>query len=558
MRVTHLFAFVLAAGAAGAQETTGAGASAGTGTTASAGTGASVGAPARTGPITVTYRSQTAVYVSVGRNAGLAVGDRLALLSGSEKIAELEVLFLADHSSSCRVVAETRPVKPGDKLMRLGAPRPAPPVDATREFSVTEPEGPSPAAYGATTPARNGTARWARVTGGASLGLGGFQDSSGSGRNIQEQAARADVAARDIMGMPLEARVRMSGRHIEREGLGSLTVKANETRQRLYEASIGWAPAGGAFSAAAGRMGGGAFAGMGYLDGVMGQARAASGVHVGGFFGRTPDALDVGVPTGAKYGAFIRFLRQGRSPAEFGLAGAREFAGSEISREFLGQHAQVRNGNVWFYERIEIDLNNGWRRERAGKAVDVSEARALLTWRASPEADVTFSYDRSRNYWNALTRTVSSELFDRRLRQAVRADVQLSRPGGVGFWFGGSARTEEGSEEIAYAGHAGLRSPRFASVDLSVEGSWFSALSTRGMLVIARAGRPLRGGHRLDLSYTANRYQTGGGDWAMSQWLRASGYAQGFGQAFGRVDVEYAIQDPLPGLRGLFEIGYRF
>ena len=550
MRVTHLFAMVLAAGTAGAQETTGAGASAETGTSA--------GAPARTGPITVTYRSASAVYVSVGRTAGLAVGDRLALQSGSERIAELEVLFLADHSSSCRVVAETRPVKPGDKLVRLGAPRPAPVADATREFNVTEPEDPTPVAYGTTTPARDASQRRARVTGGASLGLGGFQDSSGSGRNVQEQAARADVAARDIMGLPLEARVRMSGRRIERDGLRSLTVKANETRQRLYEAAMTWAPAGGAFSAAAGRMGGGAFAGMGYLDGVMAQARAASGVHVGGFFGRTPDALDVGVPTGSKYGAFVRFSRQGRSPAELSVAGAREFAGSEISREFIGQHAQVRSGNVWLYERVEIDLNNGWRRERAGTTVDVSEARALLTWRASPDTDVTFSYDRSRNYWNALTRSVSSDLFDRRLRQAARADVQLSRPGGVGVWFGGSVRTEEGNEEIAYAGHAGLRSPRFASIDLSLEGSWFSALSTRGMLVIARAGRPLRGGHRLDLSYTANRYETGGGGWAMSQWLRASGYAQGFGQAFGRIDVEYAIQDPLPGVRGLFEIGYRF
>jgi hypothetical protein len=75
VKVSHVFAFLLAAGAAAAQETTGGGAS------------------ARTGPVTVTYRSQTAVYVSAGRTSGLAVGDRLALLSGSERIAELEVLF---------------------------------------------------------------------------------------------------------------------------------------------------------------------------------------------------------------------------------------------------------------------------------------------------------------------------------------------------------------------------------------------------------------------------------------------------------------------------------
>lgn len=541
MRVTIAVAFALAAGAAGAQE--------------------GRDATARSGPIAVTYRSQTAVYVSAGRSAGLAVGDRLAVMSGSDKAAELEVVFLAEHSSSCRVVAETRPVKPGDKLVRLGAPRAARPADGAREFTVTEPASPAPVVYGSTA-GRRGPPRPAstRITGGASVGVGGFQDSSGSNRNIQEQQARADVAARDIMGMPLEARLRVSGRRIERDGLRDVSpLKAVDSRQRLYEASVAWAPSGGLFSAAAGRLGGGPFAGMGYLDGVVGQARPAPGVHVGAFYGRTPDALDVGVPTGAKYGAFVRFTRQGGgSPGELVFSGARELAGSEISREYVGQQAQLRTGNVWLYERVEIDLNRGWRLERTGKAVDVSEARALLTWRASPAADVSVSYDRSRNYWSALNRGVSTDLFDRRLRQSVRADVQVSRPGGMGVWVGASARAEEGTEELSYAGHAGLRSPRLASLSLSVEGSWFSSPSTRGAVLTARAGRSLRGGHRLDFSYTANRYQSGGAGWRMSQWLRASGYAQGFGRAFGRVDFEYALQDPLPGVRGLVEVGYRF
>jgi hypothetical protein len=538
--VTIAVAFVLAAGAAGAQE--------------------GPAATARSGPIAVTYRSQTAVYVSAGRAAGLAVGDRLAVMSGSDKAAELEIVFLAENSSSCKVVAETRPVKPGDKLVRLGAPRAARPADGAREFTVTEPATPAPVVYGSTTPRSRQRPPSTRITGGASLGVGGFQDSSGGSRNVQEQQARADVAARDIMGMPLEARVRVSGRRIERDGLRDISpLKAVDTRQRLYEASVAWGPKDGLFSAAAGRLGGGPFAGMGYLDGVVGQVRPTPGVHVGAFYGRTPDALDVGVPTGAKYGAFVRFARQGGgSPGELVFSGAREFAGSEISREYLGQQAHLRTGNVWLYERVELDLNRGWRLERTGKSFDVSEARALLTWRASPGADVSVSYDRSRNYWSALNRGLSSDVFDRRLRQSVRADVQLSRPGGMGVWVGGSARAEEGTEEMSYAGHAGLRSPRFASLSLSVEGSYFSSPSTQGAVLTARAGRSLRGGHRLDFSYTANRYQSGGAGWQMSQWLRASGYAQGFGHAFGRVDFEYALQDPLPGVRGLLEVGYRF
>ena len=539
MRVTIAISAVLAAAAAGAQE--------------------GPSAAARSGPMTVTYRSQTAVYVSAGRSARLAVGDRLAVQSGAEKLAELEVVFLAEHSSSCRVVAETRPVKPGDKLVRLGPPRVAAPPEAPPEIAVTPSPTAAAVAYGSGLTTRRDQDRWARLTGGASIAAGGFQDSSGSGRNVQEQGGRADVAAREILGLPLEARVRVSGRRVQRDGLrGTQALKAVDSRRRLYEASMAWGPPDAPFSAAIGRLGGGHFPGMGYLDGIVGRARPLDGVDVGGFFGRTPDPLDVGLPSGAKYGAFVRFSSQSRrSPAELVVSAAREMAGNEASREFVGQEAQMRTSTVWLYERMEVDLNRGWRLERAGRAFDVSEARALMTWRASHEADLTVSYDRSRNYWSALNRGLSSDAFDRRLRQSLRADLQISRPGGMGFWFGGSARAEEGTEELSYAGHAGLRSPRFASLSLSVEGSYFLSPSTRGAILTARAGRSLGGGHRVDFSYTANRYQTGG-DWNMSQWLRASAYAQGFGRAFGRLDLEYAVQDPLPGVRALAEVGLRF
>ena len=66
---------------------------------------------ARGPAITVTYRSETAVYVSAGRAAGLAVGDRLVLGAPPDTVAEVEVTFLAEHSASCRVVKESRPLK---------------------------------------------------------------------------------------------------------------------------------------------------------------------------------------------------------------------------------------------------------------------------------------------------------------------------------------------------------------------------------------------------------------------------------------------------------------
>ena len=80
------------------------------------------------------------------------------------------------------------------------------------------------------------------------------------------------------------------------------------------------------------------------------------------------------------------------------------------------------------------------------------------------------------------------------------------------------------------------------------------------MLATLRApGAPCGAGTGSTLSYTANAYdQAGAVDWQLSQWMRGSGYAQLPGSVFGRADLEYAIQDDVPGVRGLFEIGYRF
>jgi hypothetical protein len=551
VKATALLGLLLAGGVAGAQERPGS-------SSAAPGTADTTGPPGatRTGALLVTYRSQTAVYVSAGRAAGLAIGDRLALMSGQDKMAELEVVFLAEHSSSCTVVSETRPVKPGDRLVRLGAPKPAPAADGPREITVS-PGSERPTAYAPA--ARPGADQRQRVYGSVSGGYGTFQDRSGSARDIDERLVRADVVGRSLGGLPLDARVRASGRQIERANVRGFAVDATDSRHRLYEASVSWAPREARYSAAAGRLGAYPVRGLGFLDGVMGQVGVLSGLQVGAFAGRTPDALDVGVPSGTKYGAFLRLGGRGGSvPGDFTVSGVRESAGDVVSREYVAQQAQLRHGSLWLYESVEVDVNRGWRRERAGRGLDLSEARAQVRWRASPTADVTISYDRSRNYWTALTSAITSEIFDRRLRETLRADVSLMRPGGMGVWMGASSRTEEGVAERSYAAHAGVRSPRLVAVDLSLEGSLFHTPTARGGLGTVRAGRSLRGGHRFDLSYTANRYETFATGWRLSHWVRGSAYAQMRAGLFGRADLEYALADELPGVRGFLEIGYRF
>jgi hypothetical protein len=64
--------------------------------------------------IRVRYRSAETVYVSAGTAAGLAVGDRLEILRSGEVIAEVEVIFAAEQSASCRVLTQQVEIRKED------------------------------------------------------------------------------------------------------------------------------------------------------------------------------------------------------------------------------------------------------------------------------------------------------------------------------------------------------------------------------------------------------------------------------------------------------------
>lgn len=503
--------------------------------------------------ITVTYRSETAVYVSAGRAAGLAVGDRLVLGTPPETVAELEVTFLAEHSASCRVVKETRPLKPGDTLVRVSEGRVAPPSPPRPEVAAP----PVRVERGAP-PAAAATA-FARVTGGVSIGYGTTRDRSDFGRDATEQLARYDLALRGISGRPLDARVRGSVRKLERERLYGPSVPGKESRDRLYEASLAWNPPQGAFAAMAGRLGAAPFAGLGYLDGVLGEFRPTASSQLGAFAGTTPDADDASFDGGRKLGAYLRLApRTGPLAYDVTFAGIREESAGEVSREWLSHEAQVRTGAVWLRERVEVDWNRGWREERAGRATQLSEARVLAGWRVSPRTAFTVSYERRRNFWSAFTRGIPGDLFDERVHETLRADLERTSVGGAGFSIGGSYRRREGDDQEVYAAHGSVRVP-FAGTFVGAEASFYQTLLTRGVQGTAQATRNLRGGHRLTAAYTVENYDllgfTGG---RLSQRVRASGYGQLPRRSFLRADVEYALGDDFEGTRAFVEAGVRF
>lgn len=524
--------------------------------------GAQTAPEARRDAFTVTYRSATSVYVAAGRAAGLAVGDRLAVMDGTRSVAELEVLFVAEHSSSSRIVRETRAVKVGDRVTRAGGPPPTAPTDAGRPAPPPATTA-APAPPGGSPPlvrSYQGDAPIARVTGGVSAGWSNFEDASDTGRDNEERMLRYGVAFRELGGQAVDFTVRGSHRQSLREGRRTTIVPADERWDRLYEASLAWAPAGRPFAVRAGRLGAQPFSTMGYLDGILGDFRPMPALQVGAFAGRVPDVEDVGFDGGPKYGGFVR-LAAGSAPVAYDLlvSGTSERAGGEPSRQYLGQEVHVRSGRLWVHERVEVDLNRDWRRERAGSGVQLSDGRLLVSWRNSPTRSLSATYERHRNFWTAFNRSVPEALFDDRIYQTWRADAAFSRPGGTSFWVGGSVRTREGDEDPAYAAHAGARTAGLGPLESSADVSAYRTLYTRGLLATLRTGRTWGAGPRADLSYTLNAYDLlADGPLRIGHWVRLSGYGPFVRQAFVRADVEYAFGDDVKGLRLLIETGYRF
>jgi hypothetical protein len=299
---------------------------------------------------------------------------------------------------------------------------------------------------------------------------------------------------------------------------------------------------------------------MGYLDGVLGDFRPTPAVQVGAFAGRAPDVEDVDFDGGSKYGGFVRFApRSGRIPYDIVVSGTAEQSGGEVSRQYLGQEAHVRSGRLRVHERVEVDLNTGWREERAGSGAQLSDARVLVSWRSSATRSFTATWERHRNFWSGLNRSLPEPLFDDRVYQTWRADAGFTRPGGTSLWLGGSLRTREGDEDAAWAGHLGARTAALGPVEGSAEVSGYQTLYTRGLIATVRAGRAWAGGTRADLSYTFNGYDLlADAPMRLGHWLRLSGYGPFAGQAFVRADVEYAFGDDVEGLRLLIETGYRF
>ena len=530
-------------------------------------------APASGRRLAVRYRSAANVYLDAGRAAGLSVGDRLRVVSGKDTIGELEVVYVAEQSASCKIVSETRPIRAGDLAVVLVQAGKAPPATSAGAVPPVPPtSAPAASSAPAATTAPSSHAPWARVRGSASVGYYQSWDQTESNYDFRETTGRLDLGVYDMGGQPLSFTLRGRSRQdVRARDLSDRTPK-DERTDRLYEVALRYEPPSDKVGFEAGRIGLYRFVGIGYLDGALARYRPAREVQVGAFGGRVADVDGLGFNgTGSKYGGFVRLVPGGRYAMggyDVMLAYVRESADGDVSREYLSLESRFSGSRWSIFERAELDLNTGWRKEVTGSSTQLSNVSLSGNLRVTPSAWAFVSYDGRRNYRYYVNRVVPEDVFDDLLHQGLRAGLNLSKPGGFGATAGVGMSLKEKDPRHpeldvanAYSGHAGVRHMNLFSSGFSVgiDGSGFSNGYTDGGLLMARVGRRFAGGHLLDLSFGDSFYRVKlTQENRSTQWLRLLGRAELGHRVYCQGDFEYDDGDDLKGPRAFLELGILF
>ncbi len=512
----------------------------------------------------VQYQTGDRVYLNGGARLGIAVGDQLEVVRGGDTIGVLEVLFVATHSASCRIVESSKTLEPGDQVVWQGEV----PVEEETSTDPSVNQVPADAETTAPSTAYRSASKAepvlrSRVSGSLTVDWEQFTDDSGREHDFDRSSARLNLRGRNLGGLPLQLRVRSSTRSLDRVVGSDGSSSVSEDRDRLYELSLTYNPEESRYAAMVGRLRLGSLAGVGTLDGVGGEVRLGA-FYLGAFGGSRAEISDFGIASGStSYGLTARHESTSKKTnRSFLIAGVREDGETDVSREYVATQARISSKRWSFYQRAEVDLNRGWREQVSGTSSQLSTLFLNGNVQLSELNRLSISYSRFERYRTEETRFIPEELFDESRRQGLRARWTIGRAQGFRTTLTAGTRERSGDSDDATSlgvgvGHNNLFGRKYSAM---VNVLSFTNEFSEGLTLTLRAGKRFRGGHRVgliagartidDMTFLMAERET--------QWVRlSSGFAlpRGF---FARAEFELSSGDDVEGKRALTGIGYRF
>ncbi len=510
--------------------------------------------------VRISYFSSENVFVDGGKTAGLSVGNRLVVKKGDKNIAVLEVVFVAEHSASCKILKKLEAFAVGsvaETFVKVAKKEPENLVKKLPDSLVTRPD------YKAPRRQRERRRKRTRISGSISAQYYGLKDNTTAGLDFGQPSLRANIRGRQLWGRDYAFRIRTRTRYNSRSRDYNSDVLKSEWRNRLYEMSFSYENREKPFNFRAGRIISSQISGIGYVDGLQLTANLTPGFQVGAFGGTQPDIRNSGFSGQVtKYGGFINMIRGSNSLRRFEttVSAAGEYNAGTVSREFLMLRNTIMLGNFRIYQSLEGDLNRQWRREKSGESFSVSNLYISGNYQMGKRGSIGVTFDNRKNYWTYEVRSVADSLFDDALRTGLRSNLSLRLPWQVRFTANGGFRKRDGEAQPTWSWFGSLGKTNFLNrgLGLYVSGSGFSNVSTNGLNSSLELSQGFRSASRFSLAYGLYRYRFD--LQALTQdnhWVRSSLYLAGLRRLFLSGEFQYDWGGDIRGFRFFSEIGVR-
>ncbi|MGD9488927.1 MAG: hypothetical protein AB7W47_12950 [Calditrichaceae bacterium] len=504
----------------------------------------------------VKYLSADHVYIDAGETDGLSAGMRLSVIRQAKIIAEMEIVFVAGHSSSCKIIESSSAVKAGDIVHlpdRGEISEAAQDTLKSRQRALSQ------------LPVKSSRRSRSNVHGTISMQLYHFEDLTDAGLNFSQPTFRVNLKARQLWGKSYHFILKTRTRYDKRERSYNSHVPSEEWRNRIYELSFSYDDESSVINYKLGRIISNKFSGVGYIDGLLLQYNMLKNLSLGVFAGTQPEWQYSDFQTSIqKYGGYLTYLTGDYSTKrlESTLALAGEYHGSTVSREFLYLQNNYVSGKKWsFYQSAEIDLNRDWRKDRTNENLSLSGLYLSGRYRFSDGVNASLSYDNRKNYYTYDLRTMADSLFDDAFRQGIRTNIHIKLLDDYRLSAGFGIRNRENDSENTYSYSAGLNKMNFflSGMLLQLNLSGFSNYYTSGYNPSIRISKTMNAGHIAGITYGNYFYNLEATNSNyLNQWLRVNGQIELTRHFFISSQYEYDWGDDTRGHRVNAEAGFRF
>jgi hypothetical protein len=505
----------------------------------------------------VKYISNENVYLDAGSSEGLGIGDRLVIKRGETGIAGLEIIFVADHSSSCKVLVSKEIIKVGDiaeVVKKMSVEQ-----ETTQKTVIRKRAIPS------NTKNYSQHKPFVRMSGYASILWYHVEDLSPAHRHFDQPTFRLNLKMDELWGKDLNFQLRTRSRYYQRIGGYTSGKPSEDWQNRMYECSFEYDNSESFLNFKLGRIISNKFSGVGYIDGGLLQVNCSSAFRFGAFGGNQPEWGYADFQTSLqKYGFYFNYI-QGNyrtSRFEMTLAGAGEYHGPTVSREFIYIQNNFYGGNRWsLYQSAELDVNRKWRKDLANENVSLTNLYVSGNLNVTNWLSTSLTYDNRKNYFTYEIRSLADTLFDDALRYGYQASFNLKpiKDFTINATLGFRKRQPYNENTYSYA--AGLNKNNFIMdrLSLNLYFSSFSNYFARGYNPTLSIRKYFLSGHSINLSYGNYSYQLKSMNQNRNnQWLRLNCDLNLISRFYLSAEYGHNWGDDMQDHRMVAEIGYRF